>query len=95
MLTPDAAGNYNFNLDPFGSPRGSGTFPILKNPYVPTTSNDRHFQCLPGTATPEPVGAGGIQPLGADCSVIPAAMINPLAAKLIQLYPTNNASNAA
>ena len=93
MLTPDAAGNYNFNLDPFGNPRGSGTFPILNNPYVPTTSNDRHFQCVPGTATPEPVGAGGIQPLGADCSVIPAAMINPLAAKLIQLYPTSNASN--
>ena len=95
MMTPDAAGDYNFNLDPFGNPRGSGTFPILNNPYVPTTSNDRHFQCLPGTATPEPVGAGGIQPLGADCSVIPAAMINPIAARVIQLYPTNNASNAA
>jgi hypothetical protein len=96
MVTPDAAGDYNFNLDPFGNPRGtSSTFPILTNPYVPTTSNDRHFQCIPGTATPEPVGAGGIQPTGADCSVIPAAMVNPLAAKVIQLYPTPNAANAA
>ena len=93
MMTPDAAGDYNFNLDPFGNPRGSATFPILKNPYA--TGADPHFQCLPGTATPEPVGPGGTQPLGADCSVIPAAMINPIAAKVIQLYPTNNASNAA
>src|SRR5579872_2026593 len=52
MVTPDAAGNYNFNLDPFGNPRGSGTFPILKNPYA--TGADTHFQCVPGTATPEP-----------------------------------------
>ena len=96
MVTPDATGDYNFNLDPFGNPRGSSSFfPILTNPYVPTTSNDRHFQCVPGTTTPEPVGANGIQPLGADCSVIPAAMINPLAAKVIQLYPTPNAANAA
>src|SRR5579863_8396662 len=95
MVTPDAAGDYNYNLDPFGHPRGSGNFPILTNPYVPTTSSDRYFQCIPGTATPEPVGAGGIQAPGADCSVIPAAMINPLAAKVIQLYPTPNASNAA
>ena len=93
MMTPDAAGDYNFNLDPFGNPRGSATFPILRNPYA--TGSDTHFQCLPGTTTPEPVGADGTQPLGADCSVIPAAMINPLAAKVIQLYPTNNASNAA
>ena len=95
MMTPDAAGNYNFNLDPFGNPRGSSEFPILSNPYVtPTPAQpDTHFQCVPGTATPEPVTAAGTQPLGADCSVIPAAMINPLAAKLIQLYPTANADN--
>src|SRR5271169_1888770 len=91
MMTPDAAGDYNFNLDPFGNPRGSSTFPILTNPY----GSGAHFQCIPGTATPEPVGAGGIQPAGTDCSVIPAAMVNPLAAKVIQLYPTPNAANAA
>jgi len=95
MVTPDAAGNYDFNLDPFGNPRGSSSFPILNNPYVPTTAADRHFQCVPGTATPEPVGAGGIQTPGLDCSVIPAAMINPIAAKVIQLYPAADANNPA
>ena len=93
MMTPDAAGDYNFNLDPFGNPRGSATFPILNNPYA--TGADKHFQCLPGTSTPEAVSPSGTQAVGADCSVIPAAMINPLAAKVIQLYPTANASNLA
>ncbi|MBV8051742.1 MAG: carboxypeptidase regulatory-like domain-containing protein [Acidobacteriaceae bacterium] len=95
MATADAAGNYDFNLDPFGNPRGSASFPNLNNPYVAATAVDRHFQCLPGTATPEPVAADGTQPLGADCSVIPAAVINPIAAKVIKLYPTPNASNPA
>ena len=93
MMTPDATGDYNFNLDPFGNPRGSASFPVLNNPYA--TGGDTHFQCVPGTTTPEPVAANGSQPLGADCSVIPAAMINPLAAKVIQLYPTPNAANVA
>jgi hypothetical protein len=95
MMTPDAAGNYNFNLDPFGNPRGSSAsaFPILNNPYA--KGADTHFQCLPGTTTPEPVGPSGAQPTGADCSVIPAAMVNPLGAKLIQLYPTPDANNPA
>jgi hypothetical protein len=95
MVTPDATGDYNFNLDPFGNPRGSSFFPILNNPYVPAANADRHFQCIPGTTTPEPVGANGTQPAGADCSVIPAAMNNPIAAKVIQLYPTPNAANVA
>jgi hypothetical protein len=95
MVTPDATGDYNFNLDPFGNPRGSSFFPILTNPYAPAANPDRHFQCIPGTTTPEPVAANGTQPAGADCSVIPAAMINPVAAKVIQLYPTPNAANVA
>ncbi|MGA8488874.1 MAG: carboxypeptidase-like regulatory domain-containing protein [Terriglobales bacterium] len=93
MMTPDAAGDYNFNLDPFGNPRGSSSFPILNNPYA--TGADTHFQCVPGTTTPEAVNANGSQPMGADCSVIPAAMVNPVGAKAIQLYPTPNAANLA
>jgi hypothetical protein len=93
MVTPDATGDYNFNLDPFGNPRGSNFFPILTNPYEKGT--DTHFQCVPGTTTPEPVSGTGTQALGADCSVIPAAMVNPVAAKVIQLYPTPNAANVA
>jgi hypothetical protein len=90
MMTPDASGNYNFNLDPFGNPRGSSAFPNLTNPY-----SGGPFQCMPGTTTPEPVLAGGTQPTGAVCNVIPAAMVNPLGAKLIALYPTPDASNPA
>src|SRR6202451_633930 len=47
MTTPDAAGDYNFNLDPFGKPRGSSAFPNLSNPY-----SQAPFQCVPGTETP-------------------------------------------
>ncbi len=90
MMTPDAAGNYNFNSDPFGSPRGSAAFPNLTNPY-----SGAPFQCLPGTTTPEQVQSDGSQSAGAACNVIPAAMINPLGAKLIALYPTPNANNPA
>jgi len=90
MMTPDAAGDYNFNLDPFGNPRGSSSFPDLTNPY-----SHAPFQCVPGTNTPEPVNATGGQAAGAVCNVIPAALVNPLGAKLIGLYPTADASNPA
>ena len=90
MMTPDAAGDYNFNLDPFGNPRGSSSFPDLTNPY-----SHAPFQCVPGTNTPEPVNATGGQAAGAICNVIPAALVNPLGAKLIGLYPTADASNPA
>jgi hypothetical protein len=90
MMTPDAAGDYNFNLDPFGNPRGSTTFPNLTNPYSGTP-----FQCVPGTETPEPVASNGTQAAGAVCNTIPAGLVNPIAAKLIQLYPTANANNPA
>jgi hypothetical protein len=90
MMTPDAAGDYNFNLDPYGNPRAPGSFPDLTNPY-----SHSPFQCVPGTNTPEPVNATGGQATGAVCNVIPAALVNPLGAKLIGLYPTANASNPA
>jgi hypothetical protein len=90
MMNPDAAGNFNFNLDPFGNTRGSANFPNLTNPY-----SHAPFQCVPGTNTPEPVSASGSQPAGAVCNVIPAALVNPLGAKLIALYPTANANNPA
>ncbi len=90
MMTPDAAGDYNFNLDPFGNPRGSSSFPDLTNPY-----SHAPFQCVPGSDTPEPVNAAGGQAAGAVCNVIPAALVNPLGAKLIGLYPTANASDSA
>src|SRR6202522_2893003 len=90
MTTPDATGDYNFNLDPFGNPRGSSAFPNLSNPY-----SQAPFQCVPGTETPEPVASNGSQTAGAVCNTIPAALVNPVAAKVIQLYPTPNAANLA
>ncbi|HEV2399984.1 MAG TPA: carboxypeptidase-like regulatory domain-containing protein [Candidatus Sulfotelmatobacter sp.] len=84
MTTPDANGNYDFS----GAPTlASGAF--LTNPFggIP-------FQCVPGTSTPEPVDSAGTQSLGANCNIIPAAVVSPVGAKVLQLYPTPNVANA-
>ncbi len=82
MTTADANGNYDFS----GAPTvAGGTF--LNNPFggVP-------FACVPGTSTPEPVNPDGTQTGGDPCNIIPAAVVNPLGAKVLQLYPTPNAN---
>jgi hypothetical protein len=84
MTTPDANGNYDFS----GAPTlAAGAF--LNNPFggVP-------FQCQPGTSTPEPVLSDGTQPIGESCNIIPAGVVNPVGAKVLQLYPTPNANAA-
>ena len=82
MTTPDAAGNYDFS----GAPTlASGGF--LKNPF-----SGSPFQCQPGTSTPEPVLGDGSQTQGQDCNIVPAAVVNPIGAKIMRLYPTPNAS---
>ena len=82
MTTADANGNYDFSNDPLGIQ--------LKNPFGGT-----QFQCLPGTTTPEPVDTtNGSQPTGQACNIIPAALINPLGAKVARLYPTPNATSS-
>jgi len=81
QTTPDAGGNYEF------------PFATLTNPYA--TGIDRNFQCVPGTSNPEPVSSTGTQTAGTDCATIPAAMVNPIAAKVIQLYPQPNAPPGA
>jgi hypothetical protein len=94
MTTPDAAGDYNFNLDPLGNPRGPNNpygYGNLANPYA-TGAEPTTFQCLPGSITPEPVLADGSQTPGVTCNTIPAALINPIGAKVITLYPTPNAA---
>lgn len=85
MTTPDANGNYNFTNNPLGIP--------LANPYA-TGTEPTTFQCVPGTTTPEPVQADGSQTAGTTCNVLPAALINPIGARVIQLYPTPNATGA-
>ena len=84
MTTPDANGNYDFS----GAPTLAGGG-FLNNPFggVP-------FQCQPGTSTPEPVLSDGSQTPGDDCNIVPAAVVNPVGARVLQLYPTPNASGA-
>ena len=84
MTTPfDAAGDYNFSSDPLGIQP--------TNPYAGGTP----FQCMPGTTTPEPVNlANGTQSAGQACAIIPAALVNPIGAAVVQLYPVPNANPA-
>jgi len=79
MITPDASGNYDYSNNPFGTQ--------LTNPYSGTP-----FQCVPGTSTPEPVNGAGVQAAGTNCDVIPAAVVNPIGAKIVALYPAPNAN---
>ncbi len=82
MTTPDASGNYDFTNVPTGV--------TLNNPF-----GAEPFQCLPGTSTPEPVNlTNGTQTTGQACNIIPAALINPIAAKVVRLYPAPNANAA-
>jgi len=77
MTTPfDAAGDYDFSGDPLGI--------TPTNPFA----GGAPFQCVAGTKTPEPVNpADGSQAPGVPCATIPAALVNPIGAKVIQLYP--------
>jgi hypothetical protein len=84
MATPDASGNYNLTSNPFGLTQ-------LNNPYA-TGTEPTTFLCSNPT-TPEPVLPDGSQaPGGTPCAIIPAALINPIGAKVIQLYPAPNAN---
>ncbi|MGA8617131.1 MAG: carboxypeptidase-like regulatory domain-containing protein, partial [Candidatus Sulfotelmatobacter sp.] len=101
MTTPDANGDYDFTNDPSGVPRpgfaagaptvNSDGFPNIGNAFV---AGAPPFQCVGGTNVAEPVNPNGTQTPGTPCNVIPAAMINPIAAKVVLLYPTPNANAA-
>jgi hypothetical protein len=85
MTTPDANGDYDFTNNPLGIQ--------LANPYA-TGTEPTTFQCSSGT-TPEPVLPDGSQTPGTTCNVIPKALINPIGAKVAQLYPLPDASNSS
>src|SRR5260370_28382585 len=81
ITTPDVNGNYYFSNVPTGVQ--------LRNPFggVP-------FQCQPGTNTPEPVNpADGTQTSTQACNIIPPPLINPIDAKLVQLYPPTHSNS--
>jgi hypothetical protein len=81
MTTADANGNYDF----------SGAPTVLRGTVLTNPASGDPFQCVPGTLTPEPVDPIGHQTPGDACPIIPAALVNPIGAKVLQLYPTPNA----
>src|SRR6202049_2862667 len=78
----------DFSSDPFGNPVSPTS---ITNPYTGGTP----FQCNAGTGLPTAVNANGSQVAGVDCAKIPAALVNPLGAALVNLYPLPNANNPA
>jgi hypothetical protein len=80
----------DFTDNAFGQPNPVGT---ITNPNVSGAANT-DFQCGPG-GNPLPVNADGSQSAGVNCNKIPAGLINPIAQKLINLYPLPNANNPA
>ena len=102
MTTPDANGNYDFSGAPtvLGGKQLTNPFPYHTSP---TTTITGPFICYTATGLPVapatsgqdggsqgPVVAGVSQP----CSIVPAGVVNPVGAKVMQLYPTPNALNA-
>jgi hypothetical protein len=97
MVTPDANGNYDYSVDPNGVQRGSANsaFFNLNNPY---TFSPLQCNTVGGALVPVPVNPDGSQNTGTvtgGCNIIPAALVNPVGAKVIQLYPTPNAIGSA
>jgi hypothetical protein len=73
----------DFSKDPFGNPNALQ----LNNPFTFTP-----FQCdASGNAIP--ANPDGSQAAGVNCDKIPSNMIDPVGQKMIDLYPTSNASN--
>src|SRR5271169_1899520 len=81
MTTPDANGNYDYSNNPLGTPQIDDPFtfsPLLCN-------------TVGGTLVPAAVQSDGSQTAGTPCNIIPKALVNPVGAKVIQLYPAPNA----
>jgi len=96
-LVPTAAMRTgDFSADAFGQPVAPGS---ITNPNA-TSGTDASpvfapFQC-DAAGNPMPVAANGSQAAGAQtCNIIPAGLINPIAAQMINLYPLPNANNPA
>jgi hypothetical protein len=111
MHTSAAQPYADFSADPFGNPvfntfQATPTSPVVQvpvitNPYLagstldPSAPNNAYFQCNAGTGLPTNVNPNGSQVAGVPCAKIPAALVNPLGAALVNLYPMPNANNAA
>jgi Carboxypeptidase regulatory-like domain len=89
MHTSAAQPFADFSHDLFGNPVSATA---ITNPYTGGTP----FQCTGTVANPGPptaVNANGSQVAGVPCAKIPAALVNPLGAALVNLYPLPNANN--
>jgi hypothetical protein len=73
----------DFSNDLFGAPSTNA----LTNPYTAGP-----FQCTSAAGPPTAVNANGSQVAGVPCNKIPAALVNPLGAALVNLYPLPNAN---
>ena len=86
MHTSAAQPYADFSDDSFGNPQ-----PALTNPY---TTNGTPFQCVGSfSGPPTAVNPDGSQVPGVACAKVPAALVNPLGAALINLYPLPNTNN--
>jgi carboxypeptidase family protein len=93
VVPTDAMKAGDFTNNALGQPNVIGA---ITNPNV----GGADFQCdaqgnpmpLNGATALNPAGDGS-QPAGVNCNKIPAGLINPLAAKLVALYPEPNANN--
>ncbi|HXE36192.1 MAG TPA: carboxypeptidase-like regulatory domain-containing protein [Verrucomicrobiae bacterium] len=89
MHTSAAQPYADFSADPFGNPVSSTS---ITNPYTGGTP----FQCTGSSSgPPTAVNPDGSQVPGVNCAKIPAALVNPLGAALVNLYPLPNANNVA
>jgi Carboxypeptidase regulatory-like domain/TonB-dependent Receptor Plug Domain len=73
--------------------------PVVTNPYLlgnspdPSNPNNVYFQCNAGTGLPTAVNANGSQVAGVPCAKVPAALVNPIGAAFINLFPLPNTNN--
>src|SRR5208283_3684097 len=93
MTHADANGNYDFSNNPFGTQLINyftpyQVLPTSKGVFVPVP-----FQCLISSGLPETPVDGGqpfVQGVTQNCNLIPGGpngVVNPVGAKVIQLYP--------
>jgi hypothetical protein len=88
MHTSAAQPFADFSHDLFGAAVSPAS---ITNPYTGGTP----FQCTGASGPPTAVNPNGSQVPGVNCAKIPAALVNPLGAALVNLYPLPNANNAA
>ncbi len=81
------------------NPQLNGAYDYSDNPYGtqindPFTFSPLQCNTVGGTLVPVAVNPDGSQNPGTNCNIIPAAMVNPVGARVVALYPTPNATGS-